>query len=87
MKKEQKIRVFFNASVILAGLRSPNGASGTLLSWIKQQKITGVISEVVWSEVLRNTHNVGLSQENTKQWMKKIFSNYHGSRTIKVCSL
>lgn len=73
MKKKQKIRVFFNASVILAGLRSPKGASGILLSWVKQQKITGVISEIVWSEVLRNTHNVGLSQENTKQWMEKHF--------------
>lgn len=73
MKKKQKIRVFFNASVILAGLRSPKGASGTLLSWVKQQKITGVISEIVWSEVLRNTRNVGLSRENTKQLMEKHF--------------
>lgn len=71
MKKKQKIRVFFNASVILAGLRSTKGASGVLLSWIKKQKITGVISEIVWSEVLRNTHNLGLSQEDTKQWMEK----------------
>jgi predicted nucleic acid-binding protein len=73
MRKKQKIRVFFNASVILAGFRSPNGASGTLLSWIKQQKITGVISEIVWNEVLRNTHHVGLSRENIKQWMIQYF--------------
>jgi len=71
MNKKQKIRVFFNASVILAGLRSPKGASGRLLSWIKQQKITGVISEIVWNEVLRNAHNLNLSQEDTKRWMEK----------------
>lgn len=73
MKKRQKIRVFFNASVILAGLYSPNGASGKLLSLTKQQKIIGIISEIVWNEVLRNTNKVGLSRKNTKQWMRQYF--------------
>lgn len=73
MKAKRKIRVFFNASVVLAGLRSPKGASGVLLSWIKQQKITGVISEIVWSEVLRNAPHLGLSHEETKLCMEKYF--------------
>lgn len=73
MKKRQKIRVFFNASVILAGLYSLNGASGELLSLVKQKKIIGIISEIVWNEVLRNTHKVGISQKNTKQWIHQYF--------------
>ena len=34
--------VFFNASVILTGLKSPKGGSGKILSWVNKGKIKGV---------------------------------------------
>ena len=72
--KKKRVRVFFNASVILAGLHSPNGASGKLLSWVKKQNIIGIISEIVWNEVMKNTQKLGLSQEKTKEWIQAYFS-------------
>jgi len=43
--------VLFNASVVLAGLKSPQGGSGELLLWSKQKKIQGLISEAILDEV------------------------------------
>lgn len=63
MGKEQSIpNVLFNASTILAGLKSPMGGSGKLLQWAKQKKITGIISEVILDEVKRNINKVGISK-------------------------
>lgn len=64
MPRKPKIfgrKVFFNASVVLAGLRSPAGGSGRLLSFAKDGKIDGVISEIVLDEVLRHAGEVGLN--------------------------
>jgi predicted nucleic acid-binding protein len=56
-------KVFFNASVILAGLRSPAGGSGKVLGWVKKGKIEGFISEVVLDEVLKHAGKVGLTEK------------------------
>ena|SRR3990167_9477232 len=53
-------KVFFNASVILAGLRSPLGGSGKVLSWVDKGKIEGFISEIVLDEVLKHAAKVGM---------------------------
>ena len=45
--------VFFNASVIIAGFISINGVSAKLLGHIKENKIKGIISEIILDEVLR----------------------------------
>lgn len=49
-----KPKVLFNASVIIAGHFSPNGGSGKLLSWVKSEKITGIISETILDEAKRH---------------------------------
>lgn len=64
-------RVFFNASVILAALKSPIGGSGKLLLWCKQQKITGMISEIVFDEIIRNAPKLNISQERVNQKIKE----------------
>lgn len=50
----KKNRVFFDSSVLIAGLASPEGASGMLLALSEMGLIIPVISEQVVIEVIRN---------------------------------
>ena len=59
--------VFFNASVILAGLKSSTGASKKLLEWAAQGKIRAVVSEVVLDEVWRNFRKLDISEALLKK--------------------
>jgi putative PIN family toxin of toxin-antitoxin system len=70
---ERKPIVFFNASVILAGLKSPNGGSAKLLNWVKEKKIIGIISEIVIEEVLKNTNKIFLTKEKALKLISQIF--------------
>ncbi|WP_003545686.1 PIN domain-containing protein [Desulfotomaculum nigrificans] len=54
MSTLKKIRVFFDSSVLIAGLASPDGASNMLLVMCEMGFITPVISEKVVTEVIRN---------------------------------
>lgn len=77
MRKKQKNsrkNVFFNASVILAGLKSPSGGSGKLLSFSATNKINGFISEIILDEVLRHVDDVGLSSSRVQSAINAIFS-------------
>ncbi|MFZ5632313.1 MAG: PIN domain-containing protein [Bacillota bacterium] len=47
-------RVFFDSSVLIAGLASPDGGSAVLLAMAEMRLITPVISEMVVTEVIRN---------------------------------
>lgn len=71
--KSSKGRVFFNASVILAGFRSPAGGSAKLLSWSKVKKINGVVSEIVVDEVIRYTPKIGFEKDEVERLIKTIF--------------
>jgi len=63
--KEQSVpNVLFNASVVLAGLKSPMGGSGKLLQWANQKKITGIISEVILDEIRCNINKAGLNKKS-----------------------
>lgn len=74
MSKFQKtIRVFFNASVILAGFRSPYGGSGKLLQLTREKKIVGLISEIVFDEVLRNIEKIKMKREQIDLVLEKSF--------------
>ena len=76
MKKKRKglkARVFFNASVILSGLRSSRGGSGKILAWSKSHKIVGIVSEVVLAEVLKHAEKIGLEKEDVANKMVTIF--------------
>ena len=67
MKKSQPAtHVFFNASVIIAGLRSPTGRSAKLLRWVGKKRIKGIVSEIVLDEVVRHADKIGKSQEVTE---------------------
>jgi len=59
-------RVFFNASVIIAGLKSPSGGSAKLLQQVGKNQIKGIISEIVLDEVVRHADKIGKSQEATE---------------------
>lgn len=73
MPKRKIPKVFFNASVILAGLRSPSGGSGKILKWGRQKKIKAIASEVILDEVLRNAARIGLSEDQVAKSAKDIF--------------
>ena len=46
------MRVFFDASVLIAALLSPNGGSALLLRFIKTGSIVGITSQTVIEEIL-----------------------------------
>lgn len=71
-----KSRILFNASVILAGLASPSGGSGKLLSWVRQGNVQGVISEIILDEVLRHRTKLGISVSSVRA-LVKLFSVVH----------
>lgn len=68
-----KPKVFFNASVILAGLKSPTGGSGRLLNWSRNQRINGVISEIVADEAVRHANKIGFKPTHIRLAIKTIF--------------
>lgn len=68
-----KFKVFFNASVILSGFRSPKGGSAKLIKFVKQKKIIGIINEIVINEVLRNIHKTSFEVDEAKKIITKSF--------------
>lgn len=65
--------VFFNASVVLAGFKSPKGGSGKIISWAKTRKIRGIISEIILDEVLRNASKIGFNKPVLEKKIREIF--------------
>jgi predicted nucleic acid-binding protein len=65
MKSSRKAvpTVFFNASVILAGIRSPAGGSGALLKLVQTGTIRGIISEIIVDECKRHASEVTKTTE------------------------
>lgn len=76
--------VLFNASVILAGLKSPFGGSGKLPSYLKEHKIKGIISEPILDEILRNTDKIGQSKSKIQKILPKLFKIYSPPRKETV---
>ena len=70
-QNEQIPTVFFNASVILAGLKSPKGGSGLLLKWCQQNKVKGVVSEIVIDEVKRHLSKISLASTDLAYIVRK----------------
>lgn len=64
-------RAFLNASVILAGLYSPSGASARILTLIKSGEINGCISEVVLQEALRHANKVKMTANEVEKAIMK----------------
>jgi len=82
-QKSLKPRVFFNASVVLAGLASPSGGSGKLLAHVKQKQITGVISEIILDEIFRHTKKLGLSKTTVERYLMTLFTPIISAPTLK----
>lgn len=69
--KNLKKKVFFNASVVLAGFHSPSGGSAKILNWSKKGKIKGVISEIVLDEIRRHAEKINLTPKVLKKRVEK----------------
>ena len=67
-------KVFFNASVILAGIRNPRGGSGKLLEWVRDKTILGIASEIILDESIRRSNKIGKTQNEVETLIKNIFS-------------
>lgn len=67
------MKVLFNASVVLAGLRSKNGASGELLRLISIGKINGLISQMIFDEIIRHCEKLDLNLGSVKEQVLNIF--------------
>ena len=72
-KKLPAPKVFFNASVILAGLHSPTGGSAKLLNWVKNGHITGIISEIIADEVIRRSYKVNIKSDPIQKQIQALF--------------
>ena len=70
---EPPVSVFFNASVILAGIKSPKGASGILLKFGASGDLQAYASVLVIQEVFRHTGKLGLT---TRQTLKTIQATF-----------
>lgn len=73
-RKNLKPKVFFNASVILSGFKSPHGGSGKLLLLTKQKRITGIISEIILDEVLSHAEKMGFKKVILEQSILALFN-------------
>ncbi|MFZ5932650.1 MAG: PIN domain-containing protein [Patescibacteria group bacterium] len=76
MKKRRRSlrpRVLFNASVILAGIKSPKGGSARALRFAKEEKIKGIISEIIFDETLKHADKLNLSKDKVSQRCLRIF--------------
>ena len=77
MKKKQKIskiKVLFNASVILSGINSPSGGSARVLSFVEKGIVDGLISEIIFDEVLRHSGKFNISKDNIFNYTANIFN-------------
>lgn len=83
-RKLLKVRVLFNASVILSGLKSLSGGSSRLMDFAKKRKISGVISEIILDEALKNSYKIDLSQKEVLNFCKKIFSEVSKAPDMKI---
>ena len=82
--KNLKIKVLFNASVVLSGLRSPSGGSGKLLQFIEQEKIDGKISEIIFDEILRHYQKLGIKKTKVQSEVVKLFKDFLSAPTNKM---
>jgi predicted nucleic acid-binding protein len=76
MKKKQKnlkLKILFNASVVLSGINSPKGGSAALLNLVKVRKINGIISEIILDEILRHSAKFDFTREEMSHFCLEIF--------------
>ena len=80
MKKNQKnsrLKVLFDASVVLSGLHSPNGASGWLLKLVGGKKVLGIISETILKEIIEHSDKLNLDEDESLTFCNENFLIFH----------
>ncbi len=65
------MRVFFDASVIIASLLSPTGGSSQLFIYVKIGKIQGITSQSVVAEVLSKSIKLKKSKDELEAFIAK----------------
>ena len=61
------MRIFIDASVILAALGSKSGGSALILKLIQKGNFNGIISEEIIEEVQRNAVKIGIKPEKAEE--------------------
>lgn len=64
------LKIYFDASVVIAGLISLTGGSAKLLELVKLGAIAGITSETVLDEVLSHVEKIGKSPDEIHQIIK-----------------
>lgn len=77
-------KVLFNASVVLAGIKSPAGASGVLLDMAGKRQVAGVVSELILSEVMRHVGKLGLSGNEVEKKVLETFAYIMQAPQVKI---
>lgn len=65
------MKVFIDASVILAALGSASGGSAVILKLTQKEKLKGVISQAIIEEVKRNAANLNRKAEDVERIILK----------------
>ena len=65
------MRVFFDASVVIASMLSPTGGSSLLLQYVKIRHLSGVVSQTVISEITDKKKSKKIKKTKTKieEWI------------------
>lgn len=63
------MRVYFDASVIIAAILSPNGGSSLLLKYVNLGRIRGITSQTVIDEILDKTEKLKKSKGDIQQFI------------------
>lgn len=63
------MRVYFDASVIIAAILSPSGGSSLLLKYVKVGKLKGITSQTVIDEILDKTEKLKKSKKDLEQFI------------------
>src|SRR3989338_2669212 len=66
------MRVFFDASVIIASLLSPSGGSSLLLQYVKIGQLVGIVSQTVITEVTdkKKSKKVKKTKKEIEEWVE-----------------
>lgn len=70
------MKILFNASVVLAGAKSRSGASGVLLSLVKKGRINGIITELIFDEIIKHARKLGFTAGEMREMVINNFSTH-----------
>lgn len=63
------MRVYFDASVLIAALLSPSGGSALLLKYVKSKRLIGITSQTALEEIFDKTEKLKRSKDEVEQFI------------------